>query len=42
MPRMSRRGFLRTTCCTAAAGVAAASFGRLGLVIALAQTSLDY
>ena len=42
MPRMSRRGFLRTTCCTAAAGVAAASFGRRGLVNALAQTSQDY
>src|ERR1700685_4226459 len=42
MPRMSRRGFLRTTCCTAAAGVAAASFGRLGLVNALAQTTQDY
>ena len=42
MPRMSRRGFLKTTCCTAAAGVAAASFGRLGLVNALAQTSQDY
>ena len=42
MPRLSRRGFLKTTCCTAAAGVAAASFGRLGLVNALAQTSQDY
>jgi len=42
MPRMSRRGFLRTTCCTAAAGVAAASFSRLGLVNALAQSSQDY
>jgi uncharacterized protein (DUF1501 family) len=42
MPRVSRRGFLRTTCCSAAAGVAAASFGRLGLVNALAQTSQDY
>jgi uncharacterized protein (DUF1501 family) len=39
---MSRRGFLRTTCCTAAAGVAAASFSRLGLVNALAQSSQDY
>jgi len=38
----TRRGFLKTTCCTAAAGVAAASFGRLGLVNALAQTSQDY
>ena len=42
MARTSRRGFLKTTCCTAAAGVAAASFGRLGLVNALAQTSPDY
>ncbi len=42
MPRMSRRGFLKTTCCTAAAGVAAASFGRLGLVNAMAQTGADY
>jgi uncharacterized protein (DUF1501 family) len=42
MPRMSRRGFLRSTCCTAAAGVAAASFSRLGLVNALAQSSQDY
>ena len=42
MPRLSRRGFLRTTCCTAAAGVAAASFSRLGLVNALAQTTQDY
>jgi uncharacterized protein (DUF1501 family) len=42
MPRMSRRGFLRTTCCTAAAGVAAASFSRLGLVNAMAQTGTDY
>ena len=42
MPRMSRRGFLRTTCCTAAAGVAAASFSRLGLVSALAQGTADY
>jgi len=39
---MSRRGFLRSTCCTAAAGVAAASFSRLGLVNALAQSSQDY
>jgi uncharacterized protein (DUF1501 family) len=42
MPRTSRRGFLRTTCCTAAAGLAAASFSRLGLVNALAQSSQDY
>jgi uncharacterized protein (DUF1501 family) len=42
MPRISRRGFMKTTCCTAAAGVAAASFSRLGLVNALAQTSQDY
>jgi len=42
MTRTTRRGFLKTTCCTAAAGVAAASFSRLGLVSALAQTSQDY
>jgi len=42
MPRLSRRGFLKTTCCTAAAGVAAASFSRLGLVNALAQSATDY
>ena len=42
MPRTSRRVFLKTTCCTAAAGVAAASFGRLGLVNAMAQTGSDY
>ena len=42
MPRTSRRGFIRTACCTAAAGVAAASFGRLGLVNAMAQTGSDY
>ena len=42
MPRTSRRGFLKTTCCTAAAGVAAASFSRFGLVSALAQTQQDY
>jgi uncharacterized protein (DUF1501 family) len=42
MPRLTRRGFLRTTCCTAAAGVAASSFARLGLVNAFAQGSSDY
>ena len=40
MPRFTRRGFLRTGCC-AAAGVAAASFTRLGLVNAFAQGT-DY
>jgi uncharacterized protein (DUF1501 family) len=40
MPRFTRRGFLRTSCC-AAAGVAAASFTRLGLVNAFAQGT-DY
>jgi uncharacterized protein (DUF1501 family) len=40
MPRLTRRGFLRTTCCTAA-GVAAASFTRFGLVNAYAQGT-DY
>ncbi len=42
MRRISRRGFIRTTCCTAAAGVAATSFARLGLTSALAQTAQDY
>jgi uncharacterized protein (DUF1501 family) len=42
MPRLTRRGFLRTTCCTAAASVAAASFNRLGLVSAYAQCASDY
>ena len=40
MPRFTRRRFLRTGCC-AAAGVAAASFTRLGLVNAFAQGT-DY
>jgi uncharacterized protein (DUF1501 family) len=39
---MSRRDFLRNTCCTAAAGMAAANFSRLGLINAMAQTSSDY
>jgi uncharacterized protein (DUF1501 family) len=38
----SRRDFLKRTCCTAAAGFAAASFNRFGLVNALAQTTQDY
>jgi uncharacterized protein (DUF1501 family) len=38
----SRRDFLKRTCCTAAAGVAAASFNRFGLVNALAQSAQDY
>jgi uncharacterized protein (DUF1501 family) len=43
MPRrMSRRDFLHKSCCTAAAGVAAASFSSLGLINAMAQTSQDY
>lgn len=42
MPRITRRGFLRTTCCTAAAaGMAASSLNRLGLMSAYAQGS-DY
>lgn len=40
MPRITRRGFLRTTCCTAA-GVAAASLSRFGLMNAYAQGA-DY
>jgi len=42
MGRWNRRDFLKTTCCSAAAGFAAASFSRFGLVNALAQTSTDY
>src|SRR5437667_11271077 len=43
MPRrMSRRDFLHKTCCAATAGVAAASFSRLGLINAMAQTGADY
>lgn len=38
----SRRDFLKRTCCTAAAGMAAASFNRFGLVNALAQSAQDY
>jgi uncharacterized protein (DUF1501 family) len=38
----SRREFLRKSCCSAAAGMAAASFGRLGLVNAMAQASSGY
>jgi len=42
MRKMSRRDFLRNTCCTAAAGMAAANFSRLGLINAMAQSSTDY
>ncbi len=42
MRRMSRRDFLRSTCCTAAAGMTAASFSRFGLINAMAQSSSDY
>ena len=38
----SRRQFLRKTCCSAAAGFAAASFSRFGLVNAMAQSSSEY
>src|SRR5216683_3804560 len=38
----SRRDFLKKTCCTAAAGFAAASFDKFGLVNALAQSAQDY
>jgi uncharacterized protein (DUF1501 family) len=44
MPRITRRGFLRTSCCGAAgvaAGVAAASLNRFGLMSAYAQGA-DY
>ncbi len=42
MGKWNRRDFLRTTCCSAAAGFAAASFSRFGLVNALAQNTTDY
>jgi uncharacterized protein (DUF1501 family) len=42
MRKMSRRDFVKRTCCSAAAGMAAASFGRLGLMNAYAQSSADY
>ena len=42
MGKWSRRDFLKTTCCSAAAGFAAASFSRFGLVNALAQNATDY
>ena len=38
----SRRDFLKRSCCMAAAGTAAASFSRFGMMNALAQTSSDY
>jgi len=38
----SRRGFLRRTCCTAAALGVASSFSRLGLIQALAQGATDF
>jgi uncharacterized protein (DUF1501 family) len=38
----SRRDFLKRTCCTAAAGLAAVNFSRFGLMNALAQTAQDY
>jgi uncharacterized protein (DUF1501 family) len=42
MGKWNRREFLKTSCCSAAAGFAAASFSRFGLVNALAQTTTDY
>jgi uncharacterized protein (DUF1501 family) len=42
MGKWNRREFLRTTCCSAAAGFAAANFSRFGLVNALAQNATDY
>ena len=42
MGKWSRRNFLKTTCCSAAAGFAAASFSQFGLVNALAQNATDY
>ncbi|MGA9527198.1 MAG: DUF1501 domain-containing protein [Terriglobales bacterium] len=41
LPALTRRSFLRTTCCTAAAGIAASSLSRLGLMSAYAQGT-DY
>jgi uncharacterized protein (DUF1501 family) len=38
----SRRDFLKRSCCTAAAGFAAASFNRFGMVNAMAQSAQDY
>ena len=38
----SRRDFLKRSCCTAAAGLAAANFSRFSLMSALAQSSQDY
>src|ERR1700757_782977 len=42
MGKWNRREFLRTTCCSAASGFAAASFSRFGMVNALAQSATDY
>ncbi|HZE27354.1 MAG TPA: DUF1501 domain-containing protein [Terriglobales bacterium] len=42
MAKWNRREFLRTSCCSAAAGFAAASFSRFGMVNALAQSATDY
>lgn len=42
MRPFSRRDFLKNSCCAAAAGMAAASFGRLGLMNAMAQGTSDY
>src|ERR1700675_472240 len=42
MGKWNRRDFLKTTCCSAAAGFAAASFSRFGLGNALAQNATDY
>jgi uncharacterized protein (DUF1501 family) len=42
MGHWTRRDFMRRTCCTAAAGLAAANFSRFGIVNALAQNTTDY
>jgi len=42
MRRVTRRDFLRKSCCAVGAGMAAASFGRLGLINAMAQSTQDY
>jgi uncharacterized protein (DUF1501 family) len=42
MAKWKRREFLKTTCCSAAAGFAAVSFSRFGMMNAMAQTATDY
>jgi uncharacterized protein (DUF1501 family) len=42
MGKWTRRGFLRASCCSGAATMAAAGFSRFGLINALAQSTQDY